>query len=146
MVSWQWCETHILFFLSLVKVWEQSVENSNLSFCLASAPVPSLPISEFSPFPFSHPLDLSHSGCAHPAIFHCPFIPKFHSNIPMLCLSPHIHRYEYLLTAGCVNSPGPNHFWGIFFSTFFHFFYPPTSRPIAHTLRPVSFISGFFSN
>lgn len=124
----------LLFLGGLVNVWEQSVENS-FQFVFLSSLCPGFPA--FRSLNVHHSLlllDLSHSGCTHPDIFHCPFFPKFHSNIPALCLSPHIHRHEYLLTAGCVFSPGPNQFFGNFFSAFFHFPSPPTPRPAAHTL------------
>lgn len=112
-----------------------AISSEFIPICPSVLPLLQFPASSISHFHHYLCFDLSHSRCAHPALFHCPFIPKFHSNIPLPSLSPHIDRHKYLLTAGCVVSPN-------------HFFHSPpsTPQPTAPTIQPLAFPSKLFSN
>lgn len=70
-----------------------AISSKFIPICFSVSPLLQFPAScSPSVSHFHHYLrfDLSHPRCAHPALFHCPFIPKFHSNIPLPSLSPHV--------------------------------------------------------
>lgn len=113
----------------------RAISSEFIPICLSVSPLPWFPASwslrrlSFSPLPSIQPLSLA---LRPPSPFslslHCKISFQHSIARPQ---STHIDRHKYLLTAGCVSSPGPNHF--------FHFSSPPTPHPTAPTVQPVSF-------
>lgn len=134
----------LLFFVWWTFGSNQLRIHSNLSFCLASAPVPSLPISECSPLPSSSwPFSLWLHPSRHFSLSLLPQISFQHSRALPQSTLPQIWIPSH--SRVCLLSWAKPVFWE-FFLSIFSIFRPLPPLVLLHTPYSHCSVSRLFSN